>query len=88
MTDTRPTFTHEATTAIHFPTDAQFAGFRDEVEARYSATMVIVVRHKVGRFGGWTEAKVHHARGLGAELKGLAYSQFDGNSVNTIYPGE
>lgn len=79
-------FTTEATTVIRFPSDRQFALYRDEIADRYDSRMVRVQRVSVGPKG--TTAEVYHSRGLGAELKGLAYSTFDGSTVRTIYPGE
>jgi hypothetical protein len=80
-------FNHEATTLIEFPTDRQYAAFRDELEDRYSALMVTVNRERT-TVEGRTTAAVRHSRNLGAEIKGLAYGYFDGNSINTIYHGE
>ena len=85
-------FTSEATTLLRFPSDRQFVAYRDEVEDRYDGRMVRVKRGVVftngesfSILGGCVMATVHHSRGLGAELRGLAYSQFDGTTVNTIY---
>jgi len=79
-------YTHEATTTIHFPTDRQFAAYREDIEERYDGAMVRVERVSVSHEG--TTAAVHHARGLGAELKGRAYGHFDGSTVSTVYPNE
>jgi hypothetical protein len=100
-------FNHEATTLIEFPTDRQYAAFRDELEDRYSALMVtrqyaafrdeledrysalmVTVNRERTTVEGRTTAAVRHSRNLGAEIKGLAYGYFDGNSINTIYHGE
>ena len=78
-------FANEATTVIRFPSDRQFAAYRAEVEDRYDARMVRVVRHAVHTDARGTVAHVHHSRGLGAELKGLAYGQFDGATLSTTF---
>lgn len=85
MTD-RLDFTNEATTVIRFETDGDFGRFRDAVEDRYDGRMVRVQRSDVLTRG--TYAAVYHSRGLGAELRGLAYGHFNGHTVNTIYNPE
>lgn len=83
-----PNFTHEATTEIRFPSDREFAAFRAEVEDRYDGRMVRVERVRVYVDGRGTVAAVHHARGMGAEVKGLAYGRFNGHTINTIFARE
>lgn len=82
------THTREATTEIRFPSDRHFSEFRDEVKSKYSPAMVRVERCAVYTDGRGTLAEVHHSRGLGAELKGLAHSRHEGNSVRTIFNEE
>jgi hypothetical protein len=80
-------FTNEATTVIRFQTDGDFYHFREAVEDRYDGRMVRVRRSKVSLTKG-TYAEVYHSRGLGAELKGLAYGQFSGHTISTTYEKE
>ena len=76
-------FTTEVTTYIRFPSDRQFAAYREEIEDRYDVRMVRISRDQVRRDGS-TVAIVSHASNLGAELKGLAYGHFDGNSEASV----
>ncbi len=78
-------YINEGTTEILFPSDSQFTAFRDLISVRYSPAMVKVERCKVYTDGRGTLAEVHHARGLGAEIKGLAYSDFGGKSIRTVF---
>ena len=79
-------YTHEATTVIRFPSDHNFTNFREAVYDRYDPRMVKINRLRVFRDG--VDAEVHHSRGLGAELRGLAYGSFEGHTINTIYEKE
>lgn len=80
-------FTREALSTVVFPTDGHYVRFRDEVKSLYDSQTVLVTRHMVKR-DGTTSAQVRHARGLGAELKGLAWGHFEGVTVSTVYPCE
>lgn len=83
-TPTPTDFTNEAATDIVFPSDREFAAYRDEVRAHYDGRMVRVERAAVYR-DGRVRATVHHSRNLGTELKGLAFAYHHGRTVRTIF---
>lgn len=70
-------FTHEARTFIEFPSDRDFAAYREELKRQYDPRMVRIAREKVGPTGR-TLARLDHASNLGAELRGLAFAAFRG----------
>ena len=75
-------FTHEATTILQFASDGDFAAYRDVIRDRYSVHMVAVKRHKVDGQGR-TQARVRHSRGLGAEVRGLAFGTWGAETLAT-----
>ena len=84
-------FTHETTTIIRFPSHQQFVAFRDDVEDRYDGRMVAVKRGAACSSGasfrgarGCVLATVHHSRGIGAELRGLAFGRYEGWILNAL----
>jgi len=81
---TQYTFYREATTTIRFPSDRQFAEYRDDMTDRYQQSMVRVSRSQV-RPDGSVFAEVRHSSNLGAEIRGRAVGHYDGSTINTIY---
>lgn len=76
-------FDHDYTRVLlAFPSDRQYAQFRDWVRDTYREDAVRTFRHKVCRLVG-TQAVVICFPGLVAEIRGKAYGDHHGSTLDT-----